>query len=96
MNETPKGTIRSLALSQIDKDARLHVENSLTEGMAATIGGFAPVRTGFGLRLHTPLSEAQMDDETQDPGSFLELTFEQALDLSTKLVTLLAERAAKP
>lgn len=95
MNETPKGTIRSLTLSQIDKDARLGVESSLTDGMAATISGFAPVKTGFGLRLHAPLSEAQMDDETRDPGCFLELTFEQAMSLNAELATLLAKQAEK-
>lgn len=88
-------TIRVLTWAKADESARLQVEESLSPNKRVCIGGFAPVETGFGLRLHVPLSEAQMDDETRDPGSFMELTYEQAMDLNAKLTTLLAELDAK-
>lgn len=83
--------IRSLTWDDVDNSATVAVEESVTPGKAVAILGFAPVRTGFGLRLHVPLSEAQLDDKTRDPGSFLELTREQALDLNAKLAVLLAK-----
>lgn len=85
--------IRALnSLGDIDKGARLQVEESLTADMGIVIGGFGPVLTGFGTRLLTPFSEAQMDE---DPGVFIELTYEQAMDLSAKLSATLNELARK-
>lgn len=80
--------IRELTWSDVDTDATLKVDDSLTSGKSIVVGGFGLVRTGFGQRLTVPLTDEQMDD---DPGSFIELTYEQALDLSAKLATKLAE-----
>lgn len=80
--------IRELTWSDVDTDAVLQVDDSLTSGKSIVVGGFGPVRTGFGQRLTVPLTDEQMRD---DPGSFVELTYEQALDLSAKLATKLAE-----
>lgn len=87
------GEIRALpGLSALDRDARLQVEESMTSGQHIVIGGFGPVTTGFGNRLNVPLSEEQMEG---DPGSFLELTYEQAMDLNAELATRLAGLAEK-
>lgn len=87
--------IRALeGLSQADKDARLQVRESWTQGSYVMIGGIGPVTTGFGTRLHVPLSEGQME-ESNDPGIFVELTYEQAMDLNAKLSTTLNEMAQK-
>ncbi len=85
--------IRALnSLGDVDKGARLHVGKSMTPGCYIVIGGFGPVRTGFGERLTVPLNEVQTEE---DPGIFAELTYEQALDLNAKLAAKLAELAAE-
>lgn len=85
--------IRALnSLGDIDRKARLVVEKSMTPGCHIVIGGFGPVKTGFGDRLTVPLSEVQIDE---DPGIFAELTYEQALDLNAKLAVKLNELAAE-
>lgn len=81
--------IRALEnLSAIDSSARVHATKSLSQGMEIAICGFGPVETGFGTRLNVPLSEGQIES-SGDPGSFLELTREQALDLHVKLANAL-------
>lgn len=82
--------IHAIGLSEVDTEARLVVEKSMTDGYAVALLGFGPVKTGFGLRLHVPLGTEQME-EADDPGSFLELTYGQALDLNAKLAARLAE-----
>ena len=85
--------IRALnSLGDIDENARIQVEESMTPGSAIVLGGFGPVKTGFGTRLHTALNEVQMEE---DPGVFVELTYEQALDLNAKLAAKLSELAPK-
>lgn len=85
--------IRALnSLGDIDKGARLVVEESMTPGCHIVIGGFGPVKTGFGDRLTVPLSDSQLDE---DPGIFAELTYEQAMDLNAKLSEKLNELAQK-
>lgn len=81
-------------LSEADRDARLQVRESWTPGSYVTIGGLGPVETGFGTRMHVPLSEKQME-ESGDPGIFAELTYEQAMDLNAKLSVTLNELAQK-
>lgn len=85
--------IRALnGLGDIDKGARLQVEESLAPDMDIVIGGFGPVLTGFGTRLLTPFNEAQMEE---DPGVFVELTYEQAMDLNAKLSATLNKMTRK-
>ena len=85
--------IRALnGLGDVDKSARLAVGESMTPGCHIVIGGFGPVRTGFGDRLTVPLSDSQSDE---DPGIFAELTYEQAMDLNAKLSATLNEMAQK-
>lgn len=79
-------------LGDIDETARLQVEPSLIADGRIVIGGFGQVKTGFGNRMSVPLSEDQM---SEDPGLFAELTFEQAVDLSTELTRVLAGQAEK-
>lgn len=81
-------------LSEADRDARLQVRESWTPGSYVMIGGLGPVETGFGTRMHVPLSEKQME-ESGDPGIFAELTYEQAMDLNAKLSVTLNELAQK-
>lgn len=82
--------IRALRWSDVDSKAMLGVEESMTPGSRFVIGGITPVKTGFGVRLHVPATDEQMEE---DPGSFLELTYEQAVDLNAKLAVKLAEAA---
>jgi hypothetical protein len=82
------------SLSEADKGARLQVRESWTPGSYVMIGGLGPVNTGFGTRLHVPLSEEQME-KSGDPGIFAELTYEQAMDLNAKLSATLNEMAQK-
>jgi len=85
--------IRALnSLGDIDRNARLAVDKSMTPGCHIVIGGFGPVKTGFGERLTVPLTDLQADE---DPGLFAELTYEQALDLNAKLAAKLSELAAE-
>ncbi|MGH8963732.1 MAG: hypothetical protein ACRDXB_00110, partial [Actinomycetes bacterium] len=67
-------------------------DKSMTPGCHIVIGGFGPVKTGFGERLTVPLTDLQADE---DPGLFAELTYEQALDLNAKLAAKLSELAAE-
>lgn len=85
--------IRTLTPAEVDENARLRAERSLSQDGKLVIGGFTSMESGFGKRLVVPLSEAQMEDETRDPGYFLELTFAQGLDLATKLIELLDEQS---
>lgn len=84
--------INALNWGDVDNGAIPQVSESLTPGYDLVIGGLAPVKTGFGLRLLVPLTEAQMEE---DPGAFLELTYGQALDLSARLAATLAELGHK-
>jgi hypothetical protein len=85
--------IRALnSLGDIDRSARLAVDKSMTLGCHIVIGGFGPVKTGFGERMTVPLGNAQLDE---DPGIFAELTYEQALDLNAKLAAKLSELATE-
>lgn len=80
------------SLGDIDRSARLAVDKSMTPGCHIVIGGFGPVKTGFGERMTVPLGDAQLDE---DPGIFAELTYEQAMDLNAKLSATLNELAQK-
>lgn len=80
--------IRALDWGDVNDQAVPQVGDSLTPGYDLVIGGLAPVKTGFGLRLLVPLTEGQME---QDPGAFLELTYGQALKLNARLTATLAE-----
>lgn len=82
------------SLSEADKGARLQVRESWTPGSYVMIGGLGPVTTGFGVRMHVPLTEEQME-AADDPGIFAELTYEQAMDLNAKLSATLNEMAQK-
>lgn len=82
------GEVRALTWGDVDSSAMLAVERSMTPGSYVVIGGAAPVKTGFGVRLNVPLTEEQAEE---DPGIFLELTLGQALDLNAKLAAKLAE-----
>lgn len=87
-------TIKSISVSEVDRAALLPVEESMTPGSDIVIGALGPVRTGFGTRLLVPLGDAQIE-QGGDPGCFLELTYEQALDLNAKLAQKLNELARK-
>ena len=52
--------IRELTWSDVDTDATLKVDDSLTSGKSIVVGGFGPVRTGFGQHLTVPLTDEQM------------------------------------
>lgn len=84
--------IRELTWSDVDKSATLVVDESMTDGYSIVVGKFGPVKTGFGQRLTVPLTDEQM---AEDPGLFIELTYEQALDLNAKLAAQLIEAARK-
>lgn len=81
---------RELTWSDVDRDATLMVDRSMTDGYSIVVGRFGPVKTGFGQRLTVPLTEEQSE---QDPGLFIELSYEQALDLNAKLAARLIEVA---
>lgn len=82
--------IRRLGWADVDTDATLVVEKSLSGGGKVVVGGFGPVDNGFNGRMTVPLTESQHEE---DPGLFAELTYQQALDLNAKLAAVLIDVA---
>lgn len=83
--------LKVMQWGDIDSNALLAVEESLTGGGRVVIGNITPVNTGFGDRMHVPVQPS----EALDIGGFLELTGEQAADLHEKLGKVLSETTEK-
>jgi hypothetical protein len=92
-----------MAPAEIDRDARLVVEESLSGDGRLILGPFAPIaHAALGDRLHVPATQAQTEkapaEENAGTDCVLELTFAQAMRLSDSLANVLGQmnQAGRP